>query len=79
MRIQNYTENGNMNVSGEYSDEYLECVEKGTKFIIRDEDSVVYQRQCAFKRVPVLHECRALGYDTLVQLSVENLEPYFGD
>lgn len=49
MRIQNYTENGNMNVSEEYSDEYLECVEKGTKFIIRDEDSVVYQRQCACK------------------------------
>jgi hypothetical protein len=75
--VINESENGNMNVSGEYSDEYLECVEKGTKFIIRDEDSVVYKRQCACKRVPVLHEGLPLGRDTLVLLKVKNLKPYF--
>jgi hypothetical protein len=43
------------------------------------DDDVMYKRQCACKRVPVMHEGRPLGRDTLVQLSVENLEPYFGD
>ena len=73
------TESGVLYYTGEYSEEYLECIENDTKFVIRDEDSVVYKRQCACKRVPVLHEGRPLGRDTLVQLSVENLEPYFGD
>ena len=73
------TESGVLYYTGEYSDEYLECIENGTKFVIRDEDSVVYKRQCVCKRVPVMHEGLSLGRDVLVQLSVENLEPYFED
>lgn len=70
------TGSGVLYYTGEYSDEYLECIENGTTFVIRDEDSVVYKRQCVCKRVPVMHEGRPLGRDVLVQLSVENLEPY---
>ena len=71
------TANGVMYVSGKYSDEYLECLEDGVRFVIRDEDSVVYKRQCVCKRVPVMHNGKLLERDTLVQLKVENLEPYF--
>ena len=72
------SERGGLYYTGEYSDEYLECIEKGTKFVIRDEDSKVYKRQCVTKRVPVMYEGRPLGRDALVQLCVENLEPYYG-
>ena len=71
------TANGVMYVSGKYSDEYLECLEDGVRFVIRDEDSVVYKRQCVCKRVPVMHNGKFLERDTLVQLKVENLEAYF--
>ena len=71
------TADGVMYVSGKYSEEYLECLEDGVRFVIRDEDSVVYKRQCVCKRVPVMHNSSLLGRDTLVQLKVENLEPYF--
>ena len=72
------TADGVMYVSGKYSEEYLECLEDGVRFVIRDEDSVVYKRQCVCKRVvPVMHNGSLLGRDTLVQLKVENLEPYF--
>ena len=70
-------DDGVMYVSGKYSDEYLECLEDDVRFVIRDEDSVVYKRQCVCKRVPVMHNGKFLGRDTLVQLKVENLEPYF--
>lgn len=65
-------------VGGNYSEEYLECIKNGVKFIIRDEDSVVYKRQCVSKIAPVMHNGSFLGRDTLVQLKVKNLEPYFG-
>ena len=71
------TADGVMYVSGKYSEEYLECLEDGVRFVIRDEDSVVYKRQCVCKRVSVMHNGSLLGRDTLVQLKVENLEPYF--
>lgn len=71
------TANGVMRVSGNYSEEYLDCIENGVKFIIRDEDSVVYKHQCVCKRVPVMHNGKFLGRDAMVQLKVENLEPYF--
>lgn len=71
------TDGGVMYVSGNYSKEYLECLEAGVKFIIRDVDSVVYKRQCVCKRVPVMHNGSLLGHDTLIQLKVNNLEPYF--
>ena len=67
------SEKGTCYVEGEYSDEYLECIEQGQSFIIKDEDSVVFERQCVSKRVPVEGTNRA----TLVQLDVENLEEYW--
>lgn len=70
------TDSGVMYVSGNFSEEYLDCIENGVKFVIRDEDSVVYKRQYVCKRVPVMHNGNLLGHDTLVQLKVENLEPY---
>ena len=71
------TDSGVMRVSGNYSEEYLDCIENGVKFIIRDEDSVVYKHQCVCKSVPVMHNGKFLGRDAMVQLKVENLEPYF--
>lgn len=71
------TDSGVMDVSGNYSEEYLDCIENGVKFIIRDEDSVVYKRQRVSKRVPVIYNGKPVGHDTLVQLEVQNLEPYF--
>ena len=73
------TESGALYYTGEYSEEYLACIENGMKFVIRDEDSVVYKRQCVCKHVPVMYEGRSLGRKALVQLSVKNLKPYFGD
>ena len=66
---------GGYYVAGEYSDEYLKCVEMGKKFVIKDEDSMVFERQCVSKRVPVQDSHKK----TLVQLSVENLEEYWED
>jgi len=69
------SEKGTYYVEGEYSDEYLECIEKGMTFVIKDEDSVVFNRQCVSKRVSVQGTSRT----TLVQLPVENLEEYWED
>ena len=69
------TETGIWYVEGEYSDLYKKAIKKGTKFIIKDEDSAVYRRKCVTKRVPVQGTCR----DTLIQMEVQNLELYFED
>ena len=71
--------NGNSapSVIGDYSDEYNQCLEQGKVFIIEDEDSEVYKRQCVSKRVPVLMDGVSIGRDTLVQLDVQNLEEFF--
>ena len=66
-------------VVGRYSDEYLNCIEKGIKFVIKDEDSQVYKRQVVNKRVPVRNEGQLLGRECTVQLPVKNLEAYFKD
>lgn len=71
------TSDGTLCVKGEYSKAYIESIEEGYSFIIRDEDSKVYDRQCVCKRVPVIHNGVNIGRDTLVQLSVQNLKPYF--
>ena len=63
------SEKGTYYVEGEYSDEYLECLEKGNTFVIEDDDSVVFERQCVSKRVPV----EGTNRTTLVQLDVETL------
>lgn len=65
-------------VQGHYSDEYKGAVSKGVSFVIMDEDSVVYKRQCVCKRVPLMMDGVGLRRDTLVQLDVENLKPWFG-
>ena len=67
------SEKGTYYVEGDYSDEYLDCIEQGKTFIIKDEDSVVFKRQCVSKRVPVEGTSRT----TLVQLDIDNLEEYW--
>ena len=65
--------------SGDFSDEYRAAIEEGKRFVIKDEDSVVCKRGCVCKRVPLKIEAfPTYNRDVLVQLSVDNLEPYFG-
>ena len=71
------SDNGSPNFEGRYSDEYLKCVEEGAKFVIKDENSKVYKRQCVCKRVQVRDGDAVLNRDVLIQLSVQNLEDYF--
>ena len=75
------SENGGFYVVGDYSDEYKKCIEQGKRFIIKDENSQVYKRQCVTKRVPVFNNgVRVTTHeDHPVQLSVMNLEQYFED
>ena len=65
-------------IKGALSDEYEKCLAEGKTFVIMDEDSVVFDRQCVSKRVPVMMNGRPIGRDYLVQFKVENLEPWFG-
>ena len=44
-----------------------------TALISKDEDSIVFERQCVSKRVPV----EGTNRTTLVQLDVDNLEEYW--
>lgn len=69
------SEEGAYYVEGEYSDEYLKYIKQGKIFVIKDEDSVVFNRICVSKRVYV----QGTGRTTLVQLPVENLEEYWED
>ena len=65
--------------SGDFSNEYKAAIEEGKRFVIKDEDSVVCKRGCVCKRVPLKTEISPLyKRDVLVQLSVDNLDPYFG-
>ena len=65
--------------SGDLSNEYKAAIEEGKRFVIKDEDSVVCKRGCVCKRVPLKIEASpTYNRDVLVQLSVDNLEPYFG-
>lgn len=67
-------------VVGRYSDEYLNCIEKGIKYVIKDEDSQVYKRQVVSKRVHVkslLLDVSIPNRTCNVQLKVQNLEPYY--
>jgi hypothetical protein len=67
------SEKGTYYVEGEYSDEYLECLKKRKTFVIKDENSVVFKRQCVTKRVPV----EGTNRTTSVQLDIENLERFW--
>ena len=65
--------------SGDFSNEYKAAIEEGKRFVIKNEDSVVFKRGCVCKRVPLKIEAfPTYNRDVLVQLSVDNLEPYFG-
>lgn len=71
-----YPENGSSPYwTGVYSDAYKEAVKEGKKFVIKDEDSVVFNRKCVTKRVPIQGTRR----DASVQMPVQNLEQYFED
>lgn len=64
--------------SGDFSNAYKAAIEEGKRFVIKDEDSVVCKRGCVCKRVPVKIEgFPTYNRDVLVQLRVDNLEPYF--
>ena len=67
-------------VEGQYSDMYKKYIEQGKTFIIKDENSRVYKRQCVTKRVPVkIDDLPSYDRLTVVQLPVQNLEEYFED
>lgn len=67
-------------VEGQYSDMYKKYIEQGKTFIIKDENSQVYKRQCVTKRVPVkIDDLPSYDRLTVVQLPVQNLEEYFED
>lgn len=71
-----YPENGTPPYyTGVYSEAYKEAINEGKTFIIKDEDSSVYEHQCVMKRVPI----QGTGRTALVQMDVQNLEPYFDD
>ena len=64
--------------SGDFSNAYKAAIKAGKRFVIKDEDSVVCKRGCVCKRVPMKIESFPLyKRDVLVQLRVDNLEPYF--
>ena len=59
------SEKGGYYVAGEYSDEYLKCVEMGKNFVIKDEDSVVLRDnalpgECLFKTQTEQRWCNCL-------------------
>ena len=74
-----YTKNRNIpDTSGDLSNEYKAAIEEGKRFVIKDENSVVCKRGCVCKRVPLkIEEFTLYNSDVLVQLRVDNLEPYF--
>lgn len=64
--------------NGNYSDLYKQYLAEGKKFIIMDEDSVIYKHMGRVtKRVPVMMEGKPTGKTALVQLRAENLEHWF--
>lgn len=71
------SEDGTLYYEGEYSEEYKKCVEEGKTFIIKDENSLVYKRKCATKRVPVLNDGVHTHRDAPIQLEVQGLQPYY--
>jgi len=69
-----YPENGSSPYwTGVYSDLYKDAVKEGKKFIIKDEDSVVFKHKRVTKRVPIQGTRR----EASVQMPVQNLEQYF--
>ena len=71
------SEKGGYYYHGEFSALYKKAIEEGKRFVIKDENSQVYKRQCVCKRVLVP---KIDGYvarkDVLVQLPVKNLDEW---
>lgn len=66
---------GRYYVEGDYSEAYKKSLSEGKTLIVKDQDAPVYRRDGVVgKRVPVESSDRTM----LIQLKVENLEPYFG-
>lgn len=59
--------------TGVYSDEYKDAIKEGKRFVIKDEDSVVFKHKCVTERVPI----QGTGREASVQMPVQNLEQYF--
>lgn len=60
-----------------YSDQYLQCLEEGMTFVIKERNSKMSNRGFVTKRVPVMHNGAPLrGQTTLIQLEVKNVEEY---
>ena len=73
-------DNGTFYTHGDYSEEYKQCIEQGKRFVIKDEDSIVFKRKQVSKRVPVkslLPDVSIPNRTCNVQLKVQNLEPYY--
>ena len=70
------SDKGMLFIEGRYSEEYLKCINAGKRFVIEDENSLVYKHKCVTKRVPVRSGNTILNRDTLVQLNVQNLKEY---
>lgn len=73
------SEDGTPYYEGEYSEEYKKCIKEGKTFIIKDENSLVYKRQCVIKRVLVLHNGVPTQRDAPIQLEVQGLQQYVGE
>lgn len=73
------SENGTLYYEGGYSENYKKCIKEGKTFIIKDENSLVYKRQCVTKHVPVLYDGIPTRRDAPIQLEVQGLQPYFGE
>ena len=59
--------------TGVYTNEYEEAIKEGKRFVIKDEDSVVFKHKCVTKRVSI----QGTGREASVQMPVQNLEQYF--
>lgn len=68
------TSGGHYYVEGDYSEGYRKSLSEGKTLVVKDENAAVYHRDgIVSKRVPVERTTRTM----MVQLKVENLEPYY--
>ena len=59
--------------TGVYSEKYKKCISEGIKFLIKDKDSIVPERNCVSKRVPIERAGIRTEHSYLVQMDVQNL------
>lgn len=56
---------------GQYSEEYIECINKGMKFAINDRNCKAVKDHCVTKQVKINN---TVGKDIPAQLKVQNVE-----